>query len=91
MKCKNGHEFEFPAYVIQRIRTGLDNLATTGPDLGRYEIMTPVCPICQHPLAMPPPEEKKKDVRRRKKQKPKPQIPVRVVEEETENQEEDVA
>lgn len=62
-----------------------------GPDLGRYEIMTPVCPICQHPLAVAPPSEKKKAVRRRKKQKQKPQIPAPVVEEDAETQEKDVA
>ncbi len=74
-KCKNGHEFEFPSYIIRRVRTGVPTVGDTGPDLNRYEIMTPVCPICQFPLSVAPPS-KKKDVRRKKRdQKPKLQFP----------------
>lgn len=58
LKCKNGHEFEFPAYITQRVRTPMVTIADVGVDNSRYEITYPVCPICQVSLySVATPEE----------------------------------
>ena len=68
MKCKNGHEFEWPAYITQRVKTPISLVADVGVNESRYEISYPVCPVCQialHVFEAP----KKKTTRRRKKTK----------------------